>query len=120
MNLPGFWSVPRLLDIVIDQILLFQDQMLTFPVLDHSKVLQGADDIRWVDASFLSEGFDGDFLVWEIANVLQQNILPIGSVSDESEITEWLLRTSNLAFNPTETITEVDEESAKTLALIWR
>ena len=76
-------SVLALLQVVLYQVLSLEYQVLAFPVLDHSHVLQGADDVVRVDAHLFAEGFDGDLLFRVVADVLQQDVFPVCAVGDQ-------------------------------------
>jgi len=70
INFSPFRSVSTLLQIIVNQVLAFQNQVLALPILDHAHVLEGAYDVVRIDSHLFAEGLDGDLLFGIITNVL--------------------------------------------------
>lgn len=49
--------------------------------------------------------FDGDFLAAEVAEVLQQHVLPVAAIRDQTEIRQRLLRRADLLLDPGQQVT---------------
>lgn len=61
-----------------------------------------------------------DFLPAEVAQVLEEDVLPVAAVRDEPQVRERLLRGADLALLPGQQVREVDQETAVALALVRR
>ena len=75
VNLSSLGSISHLSHVLLDQILLLQNHVLAFPVLDHAQVLQGADNVVRVDSHLLAKVLDRELFLRVIANVFQDHIL---------------------------------------------
>lgn len=64
--------------------------------------------------------FNTDFLSTKIAQVLQQDVFPVASVGDESQVRQRFLWRSDFAFFTSQQIWEVYEKSAVALSLVRR
>lgn len=115
----GLAALP-LLPVVGHHVLLLEDDVLALPVLDHAHGLQRAHDVVGVDGHLLADVFDHELLAAEVAQVLEQHVLPVRAVRDEPQVRERLLRGAHLAFLPRQQVAEVDEEASEALALVRR
>ncbi len=116
VNLAASRPRPALLDVDVDDVLLLENDVMAFPVLDHAQVLKGAHNVIRVDSHVVTESLnkttmktpvinstiivtylDRDLPFRIVANVLQKDVLPIGSVSHQSKIRQGFFRTPNLA-----------------------
>lgn len=110
----------RALHVLVDHVLLLEDDVLALPVLHHAEGLQRADDVVRVDGHLLTDVFDGELLAAEVAEVLQQHVLPVAAVRDEPQVGQRLLWGADLALHPRQQVAEVYQQPPVALALVRR
>jgi len=95
------------------------DDMLSLPIFNEIEGLEGGDDIFCFDGCHLADIFDG-----QISSVLtkdfKENLSPIASIRQQTEIRERLFRGSHLSFFLGEFIRERNEQFSVSLSLIRR
>ena len=105
------------LQVIINNILLLENDVLAAPVLDHAQVLEGGHDVVGLDAHLLADGLEADLPVRVGAQVLQDDVLPVGAVRDEAQVRQRLLRAADLALHPRQQVGEVNQETAIALQI---
>ena len=66
---------------------------------------------------FFTDGLDTDFLLGIVAEVVEQDVLPVRPVRDQSKVGQWFLRTPDLPLVLRQKVGEVDEEPTIAFAL---
>lgn len=73
--------------------------MLALPVLHHAQRLQRAHNVVRVDGHLLGQVLDVQMGASAGAQVVQEDVLPVGPIRNQSQIGQWLLRRSNFTLH---------------------
>ena len=66
---------------------------------------------------FFTDGLDTDLLLRVVAEVVEQDVLPVSPVRDQPEVGQGLLRAANLPLVLRQQVGEVDQETTVAFAL---
>ena len=66
---------------------------------------------------FFTDGLDADFLLGIVAEVVEQDVLPVSPVRDQPEVGQGLLRAADLPLVLRQQVGEVDQETTVAFAL---
>lgn len=79
--------------------------MLAFPIFHHAERLERRNYIVGVDRHLLTYIFDGELGAGRLAQVVEEDVFPIRTVRDQTEIAERFLRRTYLSFDASQEIT---------------
>ena len=111
---------------LVQELLLETDDVLALVVVDEVHALQGGDDVVLLDAGLLADLIDRDLRSIAVVSSLdaqqdlQYGVGPVGSVAQQAQVGQRLLRASRLPLELGELVAELYEELAVTLPLVGR
>lgn len=78
--------------------------MLTLPVLHHTEGLECGNDVVGMNGHLLTDIFDGKLRPGPRTEVTEEDVFPVGTVGDETEVTERFFGGANFALHASEEV----------------
>ena len=110
-----------LFHVVVDDILLDKDDVLSLPTLDHIQILKSRNDIFRLDSCIYRNILDGDILGWIMkCQQVEKDMRPVAPIRNLSQIRKGLFGRSSRLFSLGQLVRKGNDEFPITLLLMLR